>query len=330
MKFSDIFTSIRNFLFSKANREFLIFIFFFAVAGIFWMLMTLNENYEQEIRVPIRYTGIPKSAVMTSSETDTFRITVNDKGITLLSYLYGDALKNITVDFKDYAGRQKQERGEISAAELTKMVVPRLASSSKLVSVKPEHLYFYYNYGDKKRVPVKWRGSVTPEELYYISQVEYDPDSVTVFASRERLDSLHVVYTTPLDYSDFHDTLRVKAQLRTMSGVKMVPEKVDISFVTDILTEGTIENIPIVSINMPEGKILRTFPAKAQVKVVTGMKKFKSLSPSDFTVVADYNEIRDNLSPKLRIHLKKSPESIKRVSLVYDQVDYLIEEQIAP
>lgn len=320
-------TSIRNFLFSKTNREFLIFLFFFALAGIFWILMTLNKSYEQEIRVPIRYTGIPKAAVMTSSETDTFRIIVNDKGIVLLSYLYGDALDNITIDFKTYAGRQKQERGEITAAELTKKVMPRLASSTKLVSVKPDHLYFFYNYGEKKNVPIKWSGSVVPDELYFISDVEYEPDSVTVFASKTKLDSIKMLYTVPLNYVDFRDTLTVQASLQRIPGVKIVPEKVNIRFLTDILTEECIDDIPIVGINMPKGKVLRTFPAKARVKIVTGMKTYQNLSPSDFIVIADYNEIRNSLAPKCRIHLKKAPSEIKRMSLEFDQVDYLIEEQ---
>ncbi len=301
--------------------------FFFAVSGFFWLLMMLNESYDIEIKVPIHYTGIPKSAVMTSSETDTFRIAIYDKGIVLLSYLYGDVLDDITADFQTYAGRQKQGRGEISSTELSKKVSERLAASTKLQLVKPEKLYFYYNYGEKKRVPVRWKGTVLPEDIYFISNVKYDPDSITIFASRENLDSIHTIYTMPLNYTDFHDTLKVRTRLQPIAGVKMVPEIINVNFMTDILTEENISGIPIQGINMPEGKILRTFPAKARVKIVTGMKTFQTLSPSDFVVTADYNEIKNNMSPKCKIELKKTPSGLKRATLAFDQVDYLIEEQ---
>jgi hypothetical protein len=301
--------------------------FFFAVAGIFWMLMALNESYEQEVRIPIHYTNIPKTAVMTSSETDTIRATINDKGITLLTYLYGDALKNITVDFKTYAGHQKAGRGEISSTELSKMVTQLLAASSKLISIKPSRLTFYYNYGEKKRVPVKWRGNVIPDNLYFISSTEYDTDSITIFASRDKLDSINTIYTVPLNYTDFHDTLSVTAGLQKIAGVKMVPETIKIRFLTDILTEETIEGIPITGINMPEGTILRTFPPKARVKIVTGMKTYQTLSPSDFSVVADYNEFSNNQSQRCKIYLNKMPTKVFKASLVTDQVDYLIEER---
>ena len=50
----------------------------------------------------------------------------------------------------------------------------------------------------KQKVPIRWKGRVIPEHLYFLSDVSYSPDSVTVYASEERLDSIHMVYTEPL------------------------------------------------------------------------------------------------------------------------------------
>ena len=63
---NTIFKKISHFLFSRANREFLIFLLFFILSGIFWLFMTLNETYEQEVRIPVCYTGVPKNVVLTS------------------------------------------------------------------------------------------------------------------------------------------------------------------------------------------------------------------------------------------------------------------------
>ena len=43
----DFLNRAWRFLFSWINREFFIFLFFLAVAGVFWLLTTLNENFEQ-------------------------------------------------------------------------------------------------------------------------------------------------------------------------------------------------------------------------------------------------------------------------------------------
>lgn len=312
-------------LFSKANKELLLFVFFVALSGIFWLQTTLNEVYEQEFSIPVSVTGIPKNAVLTSDETDTVRMTIRDKGITLLTYMYGDVLRKISVNFKSYS--KGNGTGVISQQELQKLVYQQLANGSRITSVKPEKLEFYYNYGDKKTVPVRWSGRVIPEELYFISRVVYHPDSITIYASPEKLDSINVVYTEPLNYANFRDTLSLNCALDKIRGVKMTPDHTQVTFCTDVLTEESIEGVPIKAINMPAGKSLRTFPSRVNVTFVTGVSVYRNLKPTDFTVVADYNEIKDHPQEKCHIYLKTAPRGISRVRLETSMVDYLIETE---
>ena len=185
----------------------------------------------------------------------------------------------------------------------------------------------YYSYGSKKQVPVRWSGRVIPEELYFISRVSYEPDSVTIFASDDKLDSISMVYTEQLNYVNFRDTLSVDCNLAKLRGVKAVPDHIRVKFFTDVLTEERISGIPIVGINMPEGKVLRTFPAKTSVSFVAGVSVYRNLKPEDFTIIVDYDEIRRNPSEKCRIYLKKVPSGISRAKLETSMVDYLIESQ---
>ena len=316
---------IRVFLFSRGNKEFLIFLFFLALSGAFWLSLTLNDTYEQEFAVPVAVVDVPKNAVLTSDEVDTVKMTIRDKGIFLISYYYGDYLKNIRIHFRSHS--HNNGTGTIAAQELQKIVYSRLFSSSKILSTKPDKLEFYYSYGTNKKVPVRWSGRVIPEELYFISRVEYSPDSVTIYASEEKLDSINMVYTEQLNYANFRDTLSVNCRLSKIKSVKMVPDHVRVNFFTDVLTEERIEGIPVQGINMPEGKTLRTFPAKVAVNFVTGVNVYRNLRPQDFTVVVDYNDIKNNPSEKCDIHLKDVPSGISRARLETTQVDYLIESQ---
>lgn len=325
MERGEMWHYIRNFLFSKINKELLIFLFFLALSGVFWLSLTLNDIYEQEFSIPVTIADVPKNAVLTSDEVDTVKMTIRDKGIVLVAYHYGDYLNNIHIHFRSYM--RNNGTGSISAQDLQKLVYQRLLSSSKIVGVKPEKLDFYYSFGTKKQVPVRWRGRIIPEELYFISRTEYSPDSVTVYASDEKLDSINVAYTEPLNYTNFRDTLIVNCQLNKLKGIKMVPDHIQVSFFTDVLTEERIEGIPIKGVNMPEGKVLRTFPAKVTVSFVTSVSVYRDLRPEDFLVVADYQEIKQNPSEKCRIYLKNVPAGISRAKLETDLVDYLIESQ---
>jgi hypothetical protein len=306
------------------SKQILIFLFFLILSGIFWLILTLNESYEQEIKVVYTIRGIPKNVVLTSNEIDTFRVTVRDKGWMIVQYLYKEK-RSVIINYKSFD--RGNGSGIVSTSEVRRLLSQQLESSTLISSVKPDRLEFFYNNGERKRVPVRWAGHVNPEQLYFISHVQYMPDSVDVYTSREKLDSIKVVYTEPLNYTGFRDTLLIDCKLSHQKDVKVVPEHIRIGFYTDVLTEESMEGVPIKAINMPEGKVLRTFPPKVKIHFITGVSQFRTLRPEDFTVIADYNEIIKNPSDKCNIYLKTVPHGISRATLATKQVDYLIEEE---
>jgi hypothetical protein len=316
---------IKRSLFTKTSKEILLFIFFVGLSGIFWLSLTLNDTYEKDFAVPVSIADIPKNAVLTSEEVDTIHVTIRDKGLLLVGYKYGDALRHLRLPFRNYTFNNGS--GVVPASEIQKYIYRNLSSSSKITSIKPDKLEFFYSFGSKKQVPVRWSGRVIPEELYFISRVAYDPDTITIYASQEKLDSISMVYTEQLNYANFRDTLTVDCNLAKLKGVKTVPDHIRISFFTDVLTEERISNIPIVGINLPEGKVLRTFPAKTSVSFVAGVSVYRNLKPEDFTIIADYQEIKKNPMEKCHIYLKKVPNGISRARLETNMVDYLVESQ---
>ena len=311
-------------MFSNVNKQFLTFLFFLMLSGIFWLTITLNETYEREIKVPVQVVGIPKNVVLTSPAVDTVRVTLRDKGWMIVAYMYGHRLSTVNLSFKNYD--RGSGGGIVSASDIKRLLEQQLEISTTVTAVKPDRLEFFYNNGQRKRVPVRWTGRVIPEHLYFISQVNYMPDSVDVYASPEKLDSIRAVYTEPLNYAGFRDTLAVSCRLSHANDVKVVPERIQIEFFTDVLTEDIIDGVPVQCLNLPEGKILRTFPAKVKVHFVAGASQIKLLRPEDFIVVADYREISQNPSEKCNLYLQSVPHGISRATLDTKHVDYLIEE----
>lgn len=316
---------VRNFLFSSANREFLTFFFFLVLSTIFWLMTALNETYEREIGVPAYLVNVPKNVVVTSDMEDTVRVTVRDKGFALLAYTYGEGIRPINVNFQSAITRQSGY-GVVSSQELMKMINQRFSGSSKIVQVKPDRLDFHYNYGLSRQVSVKMSGHVVPGKSFYLARTRFWPEKVTVYGSKQALDSLRFVKTVPINITNFNDTVLRTVALETIKGVKIVPNTVRIGLYPDILTEENIE-VPITAINMPEGKVLRTFPQRVTVNFIVGASMFRSISPEQFAVVVDYNEIIDHPSDKCSIHLRETPQGVRNARLKMTQVDYLIEEQ---
>jgi len=268
---------------------------------------------------------VPQNAVLTSGESDSIHVNISDKGFSIFAFIYSQDSHTIDIDFTKYA--LSDGIGSVSAIDLQHMIEQLLPTSAKITSLKTEKLVFYYNNGERKKVPVRWRGHLKTDPHYFIAKTLIEPDSVTIFASREKLDSIHYIYTRELNYADIHDTLIVTSELQRMQGVKIVPSRVKINIQTDVLTEETIDSIPVVGINMPQGKVLRTFPSRVSVKIVTGMKNYKAIMPSDILVVADYEQFKDESSDKCPLQIKRVPDGVSRATLDIKQVDYLIEEK---
>ena len=323
MEERSVMQILKNFLLSNINKQLFTFLFFLILSAIFWLILTLNEGYEKELKIPVRIVNVPKNVMLTSPSVDTVRATVRDQGWVLLNYMFGEYNNNVKIDFRNYD--KTFGKGVVPNADLKRLVEQSLESSSKVTAVKPEKLEYFYNNGEHKRVPVHWNGRVIPEQLFFISHVDYKPDTVDVYASREKLDSIRIVYTEPLNYVGFRDTLLVDCKLAHAADVKVVPERIQVVFHTDLLTEESID-VPIKCINLPAGKTLRTFPAKVQVNFVAGVSQIRELTADEFIVVADYLEIEQKASEKCNIYLKEVPHGISRATLNTKQVDYLIED----
>ena len=59
------------------------------MAGGFWLLQTLNNDYEADFSIPVRLKGVPNNVVITSEPASELRIKVKDKGTVLLNYMLG-------------------------------------------------------------------------------------------------------------------------------------------------------------------------------------------------------------------------------------------------
>lgn len=279
---------IKDFLLSAKSREFLIFLFFFLIAGGFWLLQTLNNDYEAEFSIPVRIKDVPNNVVLTSEPPSELRVRVKDKGTVLLNYMLGKSFFPVNLSFEDYQG--KDNHVKIYASEFEKKILSQLNASSRILSIKPDTLDYIYSEGKSKLVPVRFQGKVTAGLQYYVSDTIYKPDSVLVYAPAGILDTIKTAYTQKFDLENISDTTRRRIPLTTVKGAKFVPGSVEMIFPVDIYTEKTVE-VPLYGINFPADKVLRAFPSKVQITFQVGLKRFRSIKASDFLINVSYEEL---------------------------------------
>lgn len=286
-------------------------------------MQTLNNDYETEFSIPVRLKNVPNNIVITSEPSTSLKLTVKDKGTALLNYKLSRKFFPVTLDFSDYNGVNNHVR--IYSTELQKKVQAQLNASTQLLSIKPDTLDYIYATGESKRVPIKLKGSVSAARMYYLSDTIFSPDSVLVYAPKKALDSIAVAYTQPVNIDNISDTLNMQVALNQWRGVKFVPPVVDLQLPVDIYTEKTVE-VPIVGVNFPTDRILRTFPSKVKVTFQVGLSQFRQVTEEDFQIEVSYEELMKLGTDKYTIKIKSYPSIVNQLRVNPTEVDFLIEQ----
>ena len=313
---------VRSALFSNVNKELLIFLFFVAVSAAFWFMQSLNEDYEQTIDIPVGYRNVPENVVITSNSPEVIKVTLRDKGFTLLNYRLRGGVQPVVFDFEHYEGMGYLIR--VTNAEIQKQLTDNLSGSTKLISFKPENFEVVYTRGKAKKVPVVLAGTISAKPQYEITELRTIPDSVIIYAPQETLDTISSMRINSVSYHDLTDSLSFQADLRSLTNVKAIPSKVDVKVLVEQLTEKTLE-VPVDGVNVPEGKNLRFFPAKVKVTFQTVLSYYKYVTANNFIIQVDYADILHHSGTSIKPTVL-APSIIKHLRMSPQEVDYLVEE----
>ena len=312
---------LRDFLLSKKSREFFLFLFFLLVAASFWLIQTLDNEYETDITIPVRLKSVPENVVVTSEPVSSVRVHVRDKGTLLFNYRMGKVFTPLNIDF--VTGESNHVQIPVSA--FSRVIAGQLSSSTQVVAVVPDTLEYFYSTGQAKMVPVRFQGVASAGSRHYLSDTIFTPDSVKVYAPLAVLDTIKAAYMEPAEFMGVDDTLRREVRLKAERGVKLVPETSNLTLAVDIYTEKTVE-VELHGINFPPNKQLRSFPSKVSVTFQCGLSHFNDLTSDDFHIFVSYEDLLKLGNQKYTVRLRNVPKGASNIRFYPEQVDFLIEQ----
>lgn len=314
---------VRNFLRINNTREFLVFLFFLFIAFVFWYMMTINGEYEMEFSPKLKLKNVPEDVMVIEPLPERIDIVLKDRGDKLVEYKTRGKLKELVVDYRQYAN--VKGRTAIYGGALNKLVTSQLASSTAVLSVSLDTLQYYVASAQGVKVPVKVNGTVEASRHYGIGSITLEPDSVTVYASQAYLDSLEMVYTPEVHYAGLTDSISAVLTLDAgVRGVKIVPSEVLLGVsVSPYVTKSV--DVLITGYLFPYGTSIKTFPSKAKVVFRVSLEDYAMVSEKDFALQVHYSQIQDNASGKVTPRLETSSDKVYDVKVEPSEVDYLLE-----
>lgn len=316
----------RGFLSKEQRGRFGVFFLCLIISASFWLVTALRDTFESEIDVPLQLNGVPETVRITTPLPEVVHVAVRDKGTTLVGYHWRlRSMRPVMLDFQDYDNGAVSGRGQVPQGDVLRVVQHQLDGTTQVQGLRPDTLEFYFNRGLCYRLPVRPVGTFTPSAQSYIQSVSVSPDSVDVYAPASVLDTMRYAYTQALSVKDLGRTTTRTARLMPIRGVKYEPDEVSVTLNVDFYAEKTIK-VPVIGLNFPPDRRLRTFPSHASITFRVGSAQLKDISAENFVLAFTYEELMQNASDKLALHLKSLPAGVSNVRITPQEVDYLIEQ----
>ena len=318
-RLQEIKESWQNVKTTSRFRKLLTFFVFVVIATLFWFIMALNDNIQDDFEVKMNIYNIPDSVTFINVPPSVIHVVVRDRGTSLWrNGLF--ARPTLDVNFREFA-----EDGvfHINKAELSAGLKNVFGANANLISTSVDSLKLIYTTLPPRRVPVVVVDELTPAVGKIITgKVEAIPASISVYSSRSALDTVTRVFTEKIVRHNLEESAEISVQLHPIPGVRIVPAdvKVKINVETLVRKEATV-NIKID--NLPPGMDLLLFPSTAKVEYYVAMSNFNrdDMTPD---IRVDYRDIQEGdkqLGLKVNPHQQRGMINIKTLT---DSVEYTL------
>lgn len=307
---------------SSRGHDILLFLVFLLISFLFWTLLTLNNEGQKDIEIPIKLVNIPDSVTLINSLPESVNVSVRDKGSSLIQYTPGKT-PSINLKFKDY--NNGENRVVIGETELNSCLRSYFGNSAQLISIKPDSISVLYTTLPGKKVKVKLRTDIHPNFQYIISgPITSNIDSVYLYSVDELPQSLTCIETMPIVKSDLKDTTTLEVKITPLKDIRIIPNRISVTIPVEPLIAKK-QTIPIVVENIPDGIGLITFPSKIDISYLLPISKYNMPSESPIKAFVDYNSITSTTS-KVPVYMQYSQSDYRNLSFSPDSVEYIIEK----
>lgn len=301
-----------------------LFLFRTTVIKVFWLLQSLQQEYEIETASPDRYKNIPPDISFTETPPQEIIAKVKDKGSVLLNYSFGRSFAPIETNMKN----QAEKSGSLSITKKTIQsdIQKQLLATTSLVGFEPQSIEAAYSKRIKKNIPVVFDGTIQTNPGFHVSgNILISPSTVSVYASDIVLDTLNQAKTVFTEIKKGTKTITRTVQLQKISEATYDPTSVTITIPIEEFTEKTLE-IPVICTGLPPHYTLRTFPSIAKVTCSVPLSRFKDLSEDAFEIKFSFKDLEQNVSGTLPIQLTKKPDWVSSATLVPDKIEFILEQ----
>lgn len=317
---SLISRKLKELISSSRGKDTFLFLSFLCVSYVFWLMLTLNNEIQEDFDVPFEITNVPDSVTMIDNIPTKINVSVREKGSSLIRYKWGN-IPALKVRFKDFSYGNRFFLGK---SEIDSKLRSYFGGNTQIVSFSPDSIKTSFTTHKGRKVKLQINANVSSNFQYIINgKIKSNIDSVLIYTSDENPNNIDYVETVPIIEHELKDSLSVTAEIKKLSGVRIIPDKVIITIPVEPLISKK-QNIIVDAINVPTSTSLITFPSSIEIDYLIPMSLYNSENDG-IKVFVDFSSIQKG-EKKLPIIISNIPETFHNVSIKPDSVEYIIEQ----
>lgn len=288
-----------------------------------WLFMALNNKYVYVAKTVLVFKNSPTKRAFYPLQSDTIDLQVEGTGWQLLFARLRINPPSVSVSLS-----QLNTKDFIVFSDQLFNINRQLESTQKVISVKPDTLYFDFTKRVVKKVPVKLIDKLGFAKQYgRSSDVILNPKYVKVAGPLEELSKITFWPTDTLKQDKIQNsiTARVALQHSIHKNVSIYPSSVEVKVPVDEFTEKTIE-VPLKIINNRSYNSIKLYPKKVKVTFLVALSNYDQVDESFITATIDVDEWKDLGHHQFTVKITEFPDYCKLVSVKPSKIDFIVEK----
>ena len=305
------------------RKRFLVLVVCLLCAIGAWLFLALNQKYAYTAKTVLIYKDFPQKKAFKALQTDTVDLQVEGTGWQLLFARLRVKPQSITVSLD-----KLNSRNFILFSEQLPQVNKQLETSQKIISVKPDTLYFDFSKRTNKRVPIKLRYDFSFVKQYGLaSRIELKPSYVNISGPQEELAKIKEWFTDTLKLVNLQQSAstRVAIKANNIVNVSIYPNSVGVKVQVDEFTEKTIE-VPLNLINNSDFYDVKLYPKKVKVTFMVALSRYEEVDEDFIVANVDVNDWKFLKHEQLTVKIARFPEYCRLVSVSPRKINFIIEK----
>jgi YbbR domain-containing protein len=330
---------IQNVLnFFKNRKRFGVFVLCLLMASVAWVLVILGKTYTTQLRFPVTYINEQTNYLLHTNETDSVLVEVKGSGFNLLRSNFINKHTPIVMYLNTLLNTTNEIELNLNTDPYLATINAQLPYGLSIVRIQPNVIHFTLRKKHSKRVPVKFSALLSYAPKFFITEaVTIQPKTVVLYGDSIALTTINEVRTENFTQKNLQANVAQTLAIQLPEGIKNVSinvEKVNVSIKIEEFTEAQFI-LPVQVTNVPDKKIIKTFPDKVPITCLIPLSKFKQITAVDFGLIADYaqelnneNSSKSNYNNKLKLTLNKQPSYVRNVKLSTEKVEFIYKNNV--